>query len=253
MAVLGSLAVPSLAMPASVRGTLGGADNKSAVASAMGHFGVTEADLRKVLAAALEKGGDYADLYFEHTFNNNVSLMDGKVNNCSANIDFGMGVRVLAGDQSGYAYVEGVTLDEMIRAARTAARIASSNKAGKTVALTEKTIAKNRYAVTTSWEETSVKDKIPYLEKRQDSPENAKLLGKLRLNKSVLSMKLEKLTRRLAELEGMTPDLQTCRLRCGTVYPVTNVTIGNASRAVNNVWVNCMAYYDMDNRDVVFT
>lgn len=42
--------------------------------------------------------------------------MDGKVNNCGSNIDFGMGVRVLAGDQSGYAYVEGVTLEEMLRA-----------------------------------------------------------------------------------------------------------------------------------------
>lgn len=165
MAVLGSLAVPSLAMPASVRGALGGADNKSAVASAMSHFGVTEADLRKVLAAALEKGGDYADLYFEHTFNNGVSLMDGKVNKCSANIDFGMGVRVLAGDQTGYAYVEGITLEEMLRAARTAARIASSNKAGKVVGLTEKTITKNRYTVNTPWEDVTVKAKIPYLEK----------------------------------------------------------------------------------------
>ena len=38
LAMLGSLAVPSLAMPASVRGALGGADNQSAVASAMAHF-----------------------------------------------------------------------------------------------------------------------------------------------------------------------------------------------------------------------
>ena len=136
MAVLGSLAMPSLAMPGSVRGALGGADSKSAVAAA-NHFGVTEADLKKVMAVALEKGGDYADLYFEHTFNNSVSLMDGKVNNCGSNIDFGMGVRVLSGDQSGYAYVEGVTLEEMLRAARTAARIASSGRAGKPVGLTE--------------------------------------------------------------------------------------------------------------------
>ena len=50
LAMLGSLAVPSLAMPASVRGALGGADNQSAVASAMAHFGVTEADLKKVMA-----------------------------------------------------------------------------------------------------------------------------------------------------------------------------------------------------------
>ena len=126
---------------------------------------MTEADLKKVLAAALEKGGDYADLYFEHTFNNSVTLMDGQVNRCGSNIDFGMGVRVLAGDQTGYAYVEGVTLDEMLRAARTAARIATSGKAGKPVGLTEKTIAKNRYTVISPWEEVSLKTKIPYLEK----------------------------------------------------------------------------------------
>ena len=147
LAVLGSLAAPSLALPDTVRGALGGTDNKSAVAAAMKHFGVTEADLRKVLTAALEKGGDYADLYFEHSFNNAVALMDGKVNNCSSNIDFGMGVRVLAGDQSGYAYVEGVTLEEMLRAARTAARIASSGKAGKPVAFKEKTIERNRTVI----------------------------------------------------------------------------------------------------------
>lgn len=165
MAVPGSLAVPSQAVPEPVRGALGGADSQSAVAAAIGHFGVTEADLRKVMAAALEKGGDYADLYFEHTFNNSVSLMDGKVNNCSSNIDFGMGVRVLAGDRSGYAYVEGITLEEMLRAARTAARIASSGKAGNPAELTEKTVTRNRYAVITPWEDVSVKEKIPYLEK----------------------------------------------------------------------------------------
>lgn len=163
--MLGSLAMPSLAMPEPVRRALGAADDKSAVAAAMLHFGVTEADLKKVLAAALEKGGDYADLYFEHTFNNSVTLMDGQVNRCGSNIDFGMGVRVLAGDQTGYAYVEGVTLDEMLRAARTAARIATSGKAGKPVGLTEKTIAKNRYTVISPWEEVSLKAKIPYLEK----------------------------------------------------------------------------------------
>ena len=49
LAVLGSLAAPSLALPDTVRGALGGTDNKSAVAAAMNHFGVTEADLKKVL------------------------------------------------------------------------------------------------------------------------------------------------------------------------------------------------------------
>ena len=90
----------------------------------MEHFGVTDADIRKTMTAALEKGGDYADLFFEHTFSNNVALQDGAVNQSQSNIDFGMGVRVLKGDQTGYAYIENVTLNEMVNAARTAARIA---------------------------------------------------------------------------------------------------------------------------------
>ena len=76
----------------------------------------------------MEKGGDYADLFFEHSYRNNVGLQDGAVNRASSNIDFGMGVRVLAGDQTGYAYVENVTLDEMLKAARTAARIGEHHR-----------------------------------------------------------------------------------------------------------------------------
>ena len=106
IALLGSLATGS-AMALTTPGALGGegADKKAAVALAMNHFGVSEADLKKVLAAALEKGGDYADLFFEHTISNSIRLMDGAVNNSYSNIDYGVGVRILIGDQSGYAYV----------------------------------------------------------------------------------------------------------------------------------------------------
>ncbi len=163
IAVLGSLAAPSI-----VGLSANNATNKSAVAAAMNHFGVSNADLQKVLAAALEKGGDYADLFFEHTFNNNVVLQDGNVNRCNSNIDFGMGVRVLSGDQTGYAYVENITVDEMQKAARTAARIASSSKKSNPVALTEKRLTHNYYPVTSSWEKVVLKDKIPYLQKLND-------------------------------------------------------------------------------------
>ena len=117
IALLGSLATGS-AMALTTPGALGGegADKKAAVALAMNHFGVSEADLKKVLAAALEKGGDYADLFFEHTISNSIRLMDGAVNNSYSNIDYGVGVRVLTGDQSGYAYVENITVEDMLKA-----------------------------------------------------------------------------------------------------------------------------------------
>ena len=116
MVMLGSLAVPSFL--GSCTGNK--VDQATGISFAQNHFGVSENDMKKVLAAALEKGGDYADLFFEHSYRNNIGLQDGAVNRASSNIDFGMGVRVLAGDQTGYAYVENVTLDEMLKAARTA-------------------------------------------------------------------------------------------------------------------------------------
>ncbi|KAA6324460.1 Metalloprotease TldD [termite gut metagenome] len=138
------------------------------ISLAMNHFGVSEEDLRKTLAAALEKGGDYADLFFEHTFSNYVGLQDGVVNRASSNIDSGVGIRVLAGDQSGYAYVENITLGDMLKAARTAARIASSGKRTNPAGLTEKVFHRNYYPVITPWEEVALKEKMPFLQTLND-------------------------------------------------------------------------------------
>ena len=122
-ALLGTLAAPSFLESCS-----SGPELKAAgIKFAMEHFNVSEEDLKKVLTTALEKGGDYADLFFEHTYNNSIALRDGTVNRAASNIDFGMGVRVLSGDQTGYAYVENISLQDMLNAAKTAARIANSS------------------------------------------------------------------------------------------------------------------------------
>ena len=164
MVVLGSMAASSVLRAESLKG----AHDASGISSALNHFGVSQEDMKKVLAAALEKGGDYADLFFEHTFNNYVGLQDGAVNRCNSNIDFGVGIRVLAGDQTGYAYVENVTLKEMLNAARTAARIATGGKATLPVALTDKPIKTNYYSVKMPWEEVILKSKMPYLQRLND-------------------------------------------------------------------------------------
>jgi len=38
-------------------------------------FGITDSLCRKVLTEALSKGGDFADLYFEHTISNYIVLV----------------------------------------------------------------------------------------------------------------------------------------------------------------------------------
>jgi len=95
------------------------------VKSYLDHFEVTTQMLQKVIAEAMSKGGDYADLFFEHTISNQLGLEDGKVNSANSNVDYGVGVRVLKGDQTGFAYTETTSLEDMLKVARTAANIAN--------------------------------------------------------------------------------------------------------------------------------
>ena len=44
-----------------------------------GIFGIGPSEARRLLSAALSKGGDYADIFCEHTVNNELSLRDGEV------------------------------------------------------------------------------------------------------------------------------------------------------------------------------
>lgn len=141
--------------------------SKEGEAIMMKHFNVTEQELKQVITAALGQGGDYADLFFENTFSNYLILMDGAVNRTVSDIDFGVGVRVLAGDRTGYAYTENTALKEMLKAAKTASRIAQGG--GKVPAINiNKTAFTNHYPVLQSWEDQSIKEKAPYLQQLND-------------------------------------------------------------------------------------
>jgi TldD protein len=131
------------------------------------HFEVSVEMLQKVVAAAMSKGGDYADLFFEHKISNSLGLEDGKVNRAYSNIDFGVGIRVLKGDQTGFAYSENITLDDLLNAAKLAASIANSNESFKPGETIEK-IPSNYYTISKNWEEVSVKDKVPFVQKIND-------------------------------------------------------------------------------------
>lgn len=134
----------------------------------MKQFGLDDTVLRKVLAAALEKGGDYADLYFEHSHNHSVGLRDGEVNSTFAGIDFGMGVRVLCGDQTGFAYVESIEPEEMLKAAQTAARIAQQTPKALQANFPAALKPKNYYSVQQSWDKIALNQRIPFVQRLND-------------------------------------------------------------------------------------
>jgi TldD protein len=132
------------------------------------HFLVNEKVIQDVMAEALSRGGDYCDLYFQHTISNYIGLEDKAVNRAYSDIDFGVGIRVLKGDQTGYSFTEEITPKAMKLAAQTAANIANSPKSVKPVELNLHKHS-NYYPIKTSWEEVKIDQKIPYLQKINDN------------------------------------------------------------------------------------
>ncbi|WP_419806057.1 metalloprotease TldD [Terriglobus sp.] len=96
-------------------------------------FGVTDRLIERCLAAALERGGDFAELFFESTASNGISVDEGIVKSASQGHSMGCGVRVLNGERTGYSYTDELTEEKMLHAARTAALIADSATSGADV------------------------------------------------------------------------------------------------------------------------
>src|SRR5207247_9703939 len=92
------------------------------------NFGIGTGDLEKVIATAVGKKADYADLYFEYRRNEGISLEEGLVKNCSQSTANGVGVRVLAETKTGYAYTDDITIENLELAARTAQYIAQNQQ-----------------------------------------------------------------------------------------------------------------------------
>jgi TldD protein len=110
-------------------------------------YSVTEADLERYLAAALSEGGQYADLYFEHTTISSILLDESLVKTATEGISMGCGIRVIAGEQTGYAYTDDLAPEKIVKAARIAARIASGPARVSTVGLSSIEPPHNFYPV----------------------------------------------------------------------------------------------------------
>ena len=57
-----------------------------------------------VLAAAIEKGADFADIFVEQSVSSSNQFLDSKVKNIKTGTDFGVGVRLVFGHESYYGY-----------------------------------------------------------------------------------------------------------------------------------------------------
>src|SRR6266850_1724995 len=85
-------------------------------------------EMEGLLTVALARGGQFADLYFERERTSSLLLEEGIIRTASAGVTCGLGVRVVSGERTGYAYTDDLSWAAMARAAETAAHIASDSR-----------------------------------------------------------------------------------------------------------------------------
>src|SRR6201994_1702787 len=88
-------------------------------------FGLTGRLIERCLGEALSAGGDFADLYFESIASTSISVDESLGKPASQGVSAGCGIRVCSGDRTGYAYTDDLSAERLMRAARTAALIAT--------------------------------------------------------------------------------------------------------------------------------
>jgi TldD protein len=127
-------------------------------------FGVTEPLIGEVIAAALSRGGEYADVFLQHRVSNDLGLEDGAVNRAYATVELGAGVRVVKGDQTGYGFTEDLSLAALRECARTAAAIADGPSRPAPSRFHVAGRLPQRYPLRTRWDEVTPEQKLPLLQ-----------------------------------------------------------------------------------------
>ena len=125
-------------------------------------FKVSEEQLRTLTETAFAKGGDFSDLYFEHTTYFNLLLKDGVVSSGGFHVDFGVGIRVLKGEKTGYAYSENTEMKDMLDAAKAASAIATGTFGSRIYApVQDRTY--DLYPTQQNWRSCSADNFLPFL------------------------------------------------------------------------------------------
>ena len=178
-------------------------------------FSLQEREVAQALARVNVRDVDYADIYFESTIAEAVSMEEGIVKRAVKSISQGAGVRATAGEKTGFAYSDELSRRDLEMAADTARYIANSPQ-GETpvgISVTHRPAkTRNLYPLDPSNVDVPTHERVDILtlidqEARRYDP---------RITKVMASLNTESKTMMVATTEG---------LRVGDVQPLSRLQV----------------------------
>lgn len=133
------------------------------------YFRVTQADINKVISAALSKGAEFADVFFEYRITSSLAFEEDQVKSARRGIIQGVGIRAIKGDQVGFAFSEDLELERMLEAARAAAAIAADPTARLKVKAITPLRPKNLYQISELATAAPLPRKLDYIKEANEA------------------------------------------------------------------------------------
>src|SRR6266436_4902058 len=111
-------------------------------------FGLTSSAMERLLGSQLAgRRVDHADLFLEYRISEELALEDGAVKKASRHVSQGAGIRAQAGERTGYAHTDDLSLPNLEDAARQARAIADQASASSVVAVSPHGAPHDLYAL----------------------------------------------------------------------------------------------------------
>ncbi len=136
------------------------------------HFGLSAADLRRILEDALSSGGEFAEIFMERRAYDFIHMEEDIIKETAEAVSLGLGVRVLRGGRTGYGYTNDLAGDKIRKTALTAAAVARGRAGGAPPLpppLRDRTRAASRYVVRRPVHEASLGRKIELVREAYDA------------------------------------------------------------------------------------
>ena len=96
--------------------------------------------LEELLATSMKSGGDFAEVFAEHTRSNAIQLVDGRIDKITDNVLSGVGIRVFNGTRTVYASTSDTTREGLLSCAKAASDALGEGDAKISIILSKKNV-----------------------------------------------------------------------------------------------------------------